>query len=397
MKPDDLDVVLCLQGGGARAAYQVGVYQGLRKEGLEPDWVIGVSSGALNAAVIAGNPVADRMARLDELWGRLFRSPWDLPALGRQGPRIRRITRTLDGMLTMLGKPNFYWPRLDGPLVNPTATSLYQQRSLRRTMERMVDFSYLARWKENEHPVRLSVACADVERGTLRFFDNQENIDLGTEVGLEAPGTVRVTRRGARTRRPAGPRATRFGVEHLLAASAYPPGAAAVSIDRRWYWDGGVLDNSPLDAVLAEVTRHPGRRLLVFLVDLWSRDARLPRDALAASWRRMEMEHASRISSDVARFVVAFPGGGEVEVIHLTYQSPKANPTDPMDFSSAGIAERRALGLEQTRAVLADWKAGRRTLLRGARPAPLCVHHYHGGKRLGPPRWSLQATSSPSG
>jgi NTE family protein len=390
-------VVLCLQGGGARAAYQVGVYEALQKQQLEPDWVIGVSSGALNGAVIAGNPVEDRLPRLNRLWQRVWRSPWDLPSMGRQGRRMKRLSRQMDAFLTIFGKPNFYWPRLDGPLWNPAATSFYQQGPLRRAMGRLVDFSYLNRWREDDDqgPARLSLGCADIHTGTLTYFDNRVDIHLDADVDLPhvRESQIVVRKRARIARRRATPRASHLRVDHLMAAAAYPPGAEAVRIGGHSYWDGGVLDNSPLDAVLSDIERTPGSRWLVFLVDLWARDSRLPRTALSAAWRRTEMEHASRISSDVERFVVTFPGGGEVEVLHITYESPEADPTDPLDFSSEGIAERRAQGLKQTLEAVADWRsrqpAPTESPTRGPRKGAVCVHRYHEGKHVAPTAWNF--------
>lgn len=380
--PEDPEVVLCLQGGGARAAYQVGVYQALSDAGLEPDWVIGMSSGALNGAVIAGNPRERRLSRLEELW-RLWRSPWNLPAIGRQGPRMQRLSREMDAFLTSFGKPHFYWPRLDGPMVNPGARSFFEQSPLRRTLRRMVDFEYL-----QQSPVRLSVGCADVEEGTLRFFDSRSDIFIDSQAQhlgdiTALPLEVKPTRpRPAPTQQP-------LGVDHLMAAAAYPPGADAVKLDGRLYWDGGVLDNSPLDAVIKVFNQpepHPtGARRMVFVVDLWARDARPPRDALSALWRRTELEFASAISTDLQRFLLIFPRGA-AEVFHLTFESPHASPIDPMDFTEVALDERRRAGREQTSAAVVNWQEAplhSAAPLTGRAPeAAVCYRHYHGGKQV---------------
>jgi NTE family protein len=405
--PDGPDVVLCLQGGGARAAYQVGAYHALQEGGLEPDWVIGVSSGAINGAVIAGNPLGERLEQLDRLW-QLWRSPWDLPALGVQGRRTRRLTRQADALLSIFGKPNFYWPRLDNPAINPQATSFYQQSPLRRTIRRVVNFDYLFSGAGPYGPVRLSVGCADVEAGTLRFFDNKRDIPLEDGVPLPAAAaelTTTITKERPRVHRPVNDQPSRLRPEHLMAAAAYPPGAAAVRIGDRLYWDGGVLANSPLDALLDDVRKSARKQLLVFLIDLWSRESRVPGDVMAASWRRTELEHASRISSDIERFLLTSAEGAKIEVIHLTYESPRADPTDPMDFSSAGIDERRRLGYRHLSAALADWKkkeqlGARESASQRVPGSVFCVHRYDRGEQTAPTEWNFQpapATSSPTG
>jgi predicted acylesterase/phospholipase RssA len=390
-EPGDPEVVLCLQGGGARAAYQVGVYQALSEAGLEPDWVIGVSSGALNGAVIAGNEKKDRLAKLDELW-RLWRSPFNLPAIGRQGPRMQALSREMDAFLTSFGKPHFYWPRWDGPLVNPRALSLFQQRPLRRALSRMVDFEFL-----KQSPVRLSIGCADIEDGTLRFFDRRGDIFIDSEAQHLSGVTARPQEIKPRPDRPP-PQQEQLRVDHLMAAAAFPPGAEAVPIDNRLYWDAGVLDNSPLDAVI-KIWKQPDQlaanvRRMVFVVDLWSRDAPPPRDLLSTMWRKTELEYASAISSDLQRFLLVFPTGAEAEVFHLTYESPEASPLDPMDFTDIALTERRAHGRDQTREVIADWKAleliadrkpstvHQAVRIKGrVRKAAVCYRHYHRGQR----------------
>ena len=76
LPPDTRQVVLVLQGGGALGAYQAGVYQALHEAGIEPDWVIGTSIGAINASLIAGNEPPDRLARLKEFWRRVEHGPF---------------------------------------------------------------------------------------------------------------------------------------------------------------------------------------------------------------------------------------------------------------------------------------------------------------------------------
>jgi predicted acylesterase/phospholipase RssA len=394
---DGTHVVLCLQGGGARAAFQIGVYEALSGTHLEPDWVIGISSGALNAAVLAGNRTpAQRLAKLTELW-KIWESPWRLASIGQQSKSLEKQSHELEAFLGLFGKPGFYWPRLDNPLFDPSARSFYQQTALARTMRRVIDFDYL-----NAHPPvagapRLSVGCSDVEHGTMRFFDNRHEILLDDDVPfLFSAGQVRekVVRRRRRRRADRAGRTT-FSTRHLLAAAAYPPGAAHERIGRGHFWDGGVLDNSPLDAVFKEIKLRPRKdKVLVILVDLWSRESSLPRDALAATWRRLEMQHASRISSDVERFKVRVLRGKVammVEVLHVIYQTEEASPLDPLDFSADSIKQRRQRGHAETVEVLRDWQGKGRQAPWKVEPrtrCAVCVHHYARGTPLSRPAWA---------
>ncbi|MDO9368027.1 MAG: patatin-like phospholipase family protein, partial [Sphingopyxis sp.] len=198
-------VALILQGGGALGAYQVGVYKALAEAGAEPDWISGVSIGAINAAIIAGNRPADRLDRLEEFWATVSgRTLWSdhLP----EWDVYKQLRNRMSAMLTLSGgAPGFFNPRQPNPWLLPPgapgATSFYDTGALRDTLERLVDFDIL-----NNGEKRISLGAVKVRTGNLTFFDSAN---------------------------------MRLGPEHVMASGALPPGLPAVKIDGEDYWDGG--------------------------------------------------------------------------------------------------------------------------------------------------------------
>jgi NTE family protein len=258
-------VALVLQGGGALGSYQAGVYQGLHEAGVMPNWFCGISIGALNAAILAGNPPELRLERLTEFWDTICSSAvfpdWSandrfLPPLGtgdiRAAANAFAATRAL-----FEGQRGFYKPRLLPPFFvaggGPEATSYYDTAPLKETLERLVDFDRI-----NSREVRVSVGAVDVETGNFAYFDNAN-----------------------RTLRP----------EHFMASGALPPGFPAVEIDGRHYWDGGLISNTPL----VEVLNHPPRRdSLAFQVDLWSARGSMPKNVFDVMERTKDIQYSSR-------------------------------------------------------------------------------------------------------
>src|ERR1700742_1011708 len=111
-------IALVLQGGGALGAYQAGVYQALNEAGLDPDWISGVSIGGINAAIIAGNPVDQRLEALSEFWRRVTdRTLW----LGAPDGDIFRQWRNAFSSMTTLfqGQPGFFEPHKINPWFLP--------------------------------------------------------------------------------------------------------------------------------------------------------------------------------------------------------------------------------------------------------------------------------------
>ena len=262
-------VALVLQGGGALGGYQCGVYQGLHEAGIRPNWFSGISIGAITAAILAGNPVDARIDRLREFW-ELIAEP-----AGPLSPLVAAVRGTVaafpeDGNVLswardmgatgamLQGQRGFFTPRMFSPFLftdgSPQATSFYDTTPLRETLERFVDFDRI----NNDSGVRLTVGAAGITSGNFRYFDSeQENIR----------------------------------VEHILASGALPPAFPAVEIDGEWYWDGGIVSNTPLEYILA---CYPHTDTLALQVDLWSARGERPRTMLDVLERMKDIRFSSR-------------------------------------------------------------------------------------------------------
>ncbi len=258
-------VALVLQGGGALGSYQAGVYQGLEEAGIMPNWFCGISIGALNAAILAGNAPEKRLERLTEFWDTICKSAvfpeWAIderfmPKLGSGD--LRSAASGFAAMRALFeGQRGFYAPRFPPPSLTsgggPAATSYYDTAPLKQTLERLADFDRI-----NSREVRVSVGAVDVETGNFAYFDNAN-------------------------------RALR--AEHFMASGALPPGFPAVEIDGRHYWDGGLLSNTPLIEVL---THQPRRDTIAFQVDLWSARGPLPKNIFDVAERQKDIQYSSR-------------------------------------------------------------------------------------------------------
>jgi NTE family protein len=263
-KPLPYDVVaLVLQGGGALGAYQAGVYEGLHEAGIRPNWLAGISIGALNAAIIAGSPEAERIGRLREFWETICACPVGWPAgegLGDALPfafDLRSMHNAFAAMRALFqGQPGFFKPRFPSPLWSPfsgdAATSFYDTFPLKQTLERLVDFDRL-----NSGEVRVSVGAVNVRTGNLTYFDTDER---------------------------------RLEPKHFMASGALPPAFPAVDIEGEHYWDGGVAWNTPLSRVLSSEPCET----LTFQVDLWSARGRVPHDMMEVSSRQKDIQYSSR-------------------------------------------------------------------------------------------------------
>ena len=256
--------VLVLQGGGALGAYQAGVYQGMAEQGLAPDWVTGVSIGAINGALIAGNPVEQRLERLREFWDRVSSGlPWNplaqLTALRAGLNRFNALAAATFGV------PGFFSPRLPPALFAPDGTpealSLYDTSPLRKTLGELVDFDFLNR----EQRVRLSVGAVNVHSGNSIYFDNRER---------------------------------KLGVEHIMASGSLPPGFPPVMIDGEHYWDGGIVSNSPLWHVMDD---SPSLNALIVQVDLFSARGELPANLDQVLEREKDIRYSSKTRSNTKR------------------------------------------------------------------------------------------------
>jgi NTE family protein len=264
-------IALLLQGGGALGAYQAGVYQALAEAHLVPDWVAGISIGAVNAALIAGNPPEARVEKLREFWELITAgSPWDGLARLTTAPWVARgefargwVNQLSAGAALVGGVPGFFSPRVPGawlePPGTPEATSYYHTAPLKATLERLVDFERI-----NAGETRFSIGAVNVTSGNFLYFDNTTHT---------------------------------IGPEHVMASGALPPGFAAVEIEGEFYWDGGLVSNTPLQWVLES---EPPRDTLAFQVDLWSARGTLPRTLTEVLTRQKEIQYSSRtrLSSD---------------------------------------------------------------------------------------------------
>jgi NTE family protein len=262
-------IALVLQGGGALGSYQAGVYERLLEAGIEPTWVAGISIGAINSAIIAGNARENRVARLREFWELVSASSdgvgghyWkELPLVDT----VRQwVNQMATGRVIAQGVPGFFEPRMPPPYLEWNgggATSYYDTAPLRATLERLVDFDRI-----NARETRLSLGAVNVRTGNFAYFDN-------------AMDQIRP--------------------EHIMASGALPPGFDSVEIDGERYWDGGMVSNTPLDWVLSS---RSGLDTLVLQVDLWSARGEVPRDLASVATRMKEIQYSSRTRSATEGF-----------------------------------------------------------------------------------------------
>jgi NTE family protein len=264
-------VALVLQGGGALGAYQAGVYEALRESGINPNWISGISIGAINAAIIAGNSENTRVDRLQRFWNQVTSDvPWSWLEPARfglaRGDGARRLLNRFSATQALAsGAKGFFAARPINPWLQPDgtneATSFYDTGELKSTLERLVDFDMI-----NAGVTRFSVGAVNVRTGNFAYFDN-------TTHGI----------------RP----------EHVMASAALPPGFPAVEIEGEYYWDGGLVSNTPLQWVVDD---EPRRDTLAFQVDLWSARGEFPRNVLEVMTREKEIRYSSRTRAGTDQF-----------------------------------------------------------------------------------------------
>src|SRR5271154_1069447 len=251
-KSYDKMVGLVLQGGGALGSYQAGVYEALASSEYLPDWIAGISIGAINAAIIAGNPLANRVTRLRDFWKEIsFPTSMWLPAL--KGPMAVWQQKTSGLSALMFGQPGFFTPRMLQNWFSPFI-SYYDTSVLKGTLERLVDFDPI----NNAKDTRLSVGAVNVRTGHFAYFDSETHAI-----------------------RP----------EHIMASGALPPCFPPVEIDGEYYWDGALFSNTPLQYV---VDYYPRRSRLIFQVDVFVAHGRLPRNLDEVGERDKDIRYASR-------------------------------------------------------------------------------------------------------
>jgi NTE family protein len=334
--------VLVLQGGGALGSYQAGAYQALCHFDFEPEWVAGISIGAINAAIIAGNPPEKRVGRLKEFWEQVSSPvPWNPVTSGDRGRSL--FNETSAALIATFGVPGFFQPRFPPaplwPHGSPQSLSYYDTAPLRKTLERMVDFDRI-----NDLKTRLSVGAVSVTTGNFRYFDNFEFKKLGKKIGPE----------------------------HIMASGALPPGFPSIEIEGEHFWDGGISSNTPLDYVLDEDIADD---LLIFQVDLFSARGSLPESLLEAAEREKDIRFSSRTRMNTdknkqvhnARMALRELIGklpedlrndpsldilckvakeNTVTVVHLIYRSKNyESSSKDYDFSHVGMVEHWGAGV----------------------------------------------------
>lgn len=346
---------LVLQGGGALGAYQAGVYEALAESNHHPNWVAGISIGALNAAIIAGNPPERRVERLREFWRTICKPPllpaFELPELQQGQHWPTQALTAMSGLAAWRalseGQAGFFSLRLPPPYVvaptGPSNASYYDTAPLRATLERLADFDRINDARE----LRVSVGAVNVRNGNFAYFDNTQQ---------------------------------RLRPEHFMASGALPPGFPAVEIDGEFYWDGGMVSNTPLYRVLTE---HSAHNTLVFQVDLWSATGPLPKDMLQVSERTKDIQFSSRtrmvteymrskqekqrMLHDLMELVPAnrrndpaykraqeFASSALINVVHLIYRDkPYEGHYKDYEFSAATMQDHWRSGVDDMRHTLA--------------------------------------------
>jgi NTE family protein len=251
------DRIFVFQGGGALGAYQAGAYEALHEHDVEPDWLAGISIGAINAAIIAGSPRERRIANLRDFWQTVSSGlDFGWPAEDNSLRRIQNDAAAL--VATAFGIPGFFSPRLPTPqqlFGNPDLrVSVYDTEPLMKTLDRLVDFNLL-----NDCQTRLSLGAVEIRSGNFAYFDN---------------------------------RTTKLDARHIAASGALPPGFPPVEIDGRHYWDGGLVSNTPLQHVLN--VNDASSDLEIFQVDLFNARGDMPRDQFEVESRIKEIRYSSR-------------------------------------------------------------------------------------------------------
>ncbi|WP_340109597.1 patatin-like phospholipase family protein [Pikeienuella sp. HZG-20] len=281
-------VVLVLQGGGALGAYQAGAFQELFERDVAVDWVSGISIGAINAAIICGNPPDRRSGRLRRFWEKvssgLAFAPWT------EGWRVRSAFTELAAATVMAtGAPGFFRPRPPtafSPFGRAQALSVYDTAPLEETLRELVDFDYL-----NAEGPRISIAAVDVETGNFANFDSRK---------------------------------IRIDARHVMASGALPPGFPPVEIDGRSYWDGGLLSNTPLQYVMENAGAEP---LCIFQIDLFSARGARPENLADVRQREKDIRFSSRtrLTTDRYRQLHAIRAAAD----RLAEKLPEALRADP--------------------------------------------------------------------
>jgi len=341
-------VALVLQGGGALGSFQAGVIESLEQLSIEIDWVAGISIGAVNAAIIAGNPPERWVDQLNRFWETVSGG---LPAL--ELPEERQLREGIHlgaaAVVAMWGVPGFFHPNLVpswlAPAGSAQALAYYDTSPLRQTLDELVDWD-----RVNHGPMRFSVGAVDVESGNFVYFDNCDPDWKG-----------------------------KIDARHVMASGALPPGFPPVEIDGRHYWDGGLVSNTPLSHVL----EHQAGDLLIFQVDLFPAEGPLPQGITGTYSRQKDIQYSSRsrqvtdeymrrqraqdmaealiaslpadyADSEQARALRGLFRDGSVNIVHLIYRTrPWESGARDFEFSRTTMLDHWAQGRAAVAAVIA--------------------------------------------
>ena len=349
VRPKHDHTVLVLQGGGSLGAYQAGAYEGLAEFGVIPDWIAGVSIGAVNAALIAGNPPERRVERLREFWNRVSSVAPFVPPVPFGSFRLALNSLSAATAATF-GVPGFFSPRMPSPFFgrarDDSTASVYQTELLKSTLEELVDFDLI-----NQGDVRLSLGTVNVKAGNSVYFDNRQ---------------------------------ARIGTDHVRASGALPPGFPSVMIDGEHYWDGGIVSNSPLWYVLDDA---PQMNALIVQVDLFNMQGELPETLDQVMEREKDIRYSSKtrfntkrvrelceLRAALGRLLAKLPPtlatdadakllseaskAGQITVAHLINRRLQySSQSKDCEFSRATVSELWSAGLEDVRraASKTDW------------------------------------------
>ena len=341
--------VLVLQGGGALGAYQVGVYQALHEAGIEPQWVIGTSIGAINGAIIAGNPPEKRLEQLTRFWEAVQRRSFaDLsglwPAAAATLLNAETCIRGIEGFFAL--NPLAAWSM--GMPLGIERAAFYTTAPLRDTLAELTSFDYI-----NACSGRLTLGAVNVATGEMHYFDSRDR---------------------------------KLTLEHVMASGALPPAFPAVRVDDEPFWDGGIYSNTPIEVVLDD---KPRRNSLIFSANVWHPRGPEPESIMQVLARHKDIQFASRANSHVARqkqihrmrHIIRELGKhipakkrdepevrelldyGCASVMHVIPLSvPRLDGEDhtkDIDFSPHGIRARWQAGYADTRRVI-EWAPWRR-------------------------------------
>lgn len=303
----DHEFVLVLSGGNALGAFQAGVYEALHDHGMQPDWVIGASIGAINGAMIAGSAPERRVEVLKAFWqpdglaSKAADATW-LPEMAETGRRTAAASWTM-----MAGRPGSFGPLLSSllPFASPQP-SLFETEQLQQTLEKTIDFDRL-----NGGGCRFTATAVDLETGDDVAFDTRER---------------------------------RVEARHIRASAALPITFPPVEIDGRWHVDGGLSANLPLDPLLAAAGPKP---VLCIAVDLLPLAAALPTTVGEAASRMQDLIFAAQSRRTIARWQDHYAGRRDASIVlaRLAYTDQAREVAGKaMDFSGATIWQRWEAG-----------------------------------------------------